>query len=283
MQRKTSGIKSVRILVLLLVIFAVPILTRLIENIPVAVTQLAYFLLNGAILTGFLAWLVPKMRLTRWSLTLLVSLELLVVEFLNNYVEAYFFTTRYSNPAVLVQSVASALISSLITATAAALFLGYGISGITASLKEYLSIRTSSSWILRIVVGSVAYFPIYFFFGLLIIPFVLPYYNDPSFGLRIPSFAAVIPVELFRGFVYTLVLLPLLATVVGGRTTKFIALAATLYIPGALIVLLGNTLMPAPIIPFHALEILGDSIVYGFVLSRILGRPGVTSRIAAAT
>ncbi len=140
-------------------------------------------------------------------------------------------------------------------------------------MKEYLSTRTSSSWILRIAVGSVAYYPIYFFFGLLITPFVLPYYNDPSFGLRIPSFAVIIPVELFRGFVYTLVLLPLLATVVGGRTTKFIALATMLYIPGGLIVLLGNTLMPAQIIPFHGIEILADSIVYGLVLSRILSQP----------
>ena len=273
MQEKTSGIKPVRILVLLSVIFAASILTRLIENIPITATQLAYSMLNGAILTVFLAWLVPKIRLSRWSLTLLVWLELLVVEFLNNYVEAYFFTTRYSNPAVLVQSVASALTSSVIAATAAALLLSYGSTGITASLKEHLSTRTRSSWILRIAVGSVAYFPIYFFFGALIGPFVLPYYNNPSFGLRIPPFTVIIPVELFRGFVYTLVLLPLLATVVGGRATKFIALSSMLYIPGGLIALLGNPLLPAAIIPIHALEILADSIVYGFVLSRILNTP----------
>jgi hypothetical protein len=46
-----------------------------------------------------------------------------------------------------------------------------------------------------------------------------------------------------------------------------------LYIPGGLIALLGNPLLPAAIIPFHALEILADSIVYGFVLSRILNTP----------
>jgi hypothetical protein len=46
-------------------------------------------------------------------------------------------------------------------------------------------------------------------------------------------------------------------------------LAAMLYIPGGLIALLGNPRIPAPIIPFHGLEILADSIVYGFVLSRI--------------
>jgi hypothetical protein len=273
MQEETSSIKPARIIVLLLVIVAVPILARLIENIPITATQLAYFLLNSAILTFFLAWLVPKIRLNRWSLTLLVWLELLVVEFLNNYVEAYFFTTRYSDLAVLVQSVASALVSSLISGTAAALLFGYGVSEITVSLREYLSRRTRGSWILRIAVGSVAYYPIYFFFGMLIAPFVLPYYNDPSFGLRIPSFAVMIPVELFRGFVYTLVLLPLLAAVVGGRTMKFIALAAMLYIPGGLIALLGNPELPSAIIPFHGVEILADSIVYGLVLSRILSPP----------
>jgi hypothetical protein len=274
MMEKASGIKPVRILALLLVIIAVSILTRLVEKVPITVTQLTYFILNGAILSGFLAWLIPKIRLRRWSLTLLVWLELFVIEFLNNYVEAYFFTTMFDKATVLIQSVASALLSSAISATAASLLLGYGAAGITASLKEHFSTRSRNSWILRIAVGSVAYFPIYFFFGALITPFVLPYYNNPSFGLRIPSFAVLIPVELFRGFVYTLVLLPLLATIGGGRATKFIALAATLYIPGGLIALLGNQLVPAPIIPFHALEILADSIVYGFVLSRILSRLG---------
>jgi hypothetical protein len=273
MREKTTSIKLVRIFVLLLVIFAVPILTRLIENIPVTTTQLLHYLLNGVILTVFLGWLVPRVRLSLWSRALLIWLDLLVVEFLNNYIEAYFFTSTLDNAAVLAQSVASALISSVITATAAALLLGYGISGITASLKEYLSTRTSGSWILRVAVGSVVYFPVYFFFGLLVSPFVLPYYNNPSFGLRIPSFAVMIPLEFFRGFVYTLVLLPLLATLVGGKITKFIALAATLYIPGGLIALLGNQQLPAQIIPFHALEILADSIVYGFVLSRILSQP----------
>jgi hypothetical protein len=270
---KTRGIKPVKVLGLLLVNIAVPILTRLIENIPITVTQLAFFLLDGAILTGFLAWLVPKIRLSRWSLTLLVWVELLVIEFLSNYVEGYFFTTKFDNATVLIQSVSSALVSSAISATAGALLLGYGATRITVSLKEHFATRRRDSWILRILVGSIVYFTIYFFFGLLISPFVVPYYSDPSFGLRIPSFTVLIPVELFRGFVYTLVLLPLLATVVGGRTTKFIALAGMLYIPGALIPLLGNASVPAPIIPFHASEILADSIIYGFVLSRILSRP----------
>ena len=274
MEQKRNRIMPARIFLLFLVIFAVPILTRLFENIPISVPRLAYYLVNSAILTGFLAWLIPKILLSRWSLTLLVWLELLVVGFLNNYVEAFFFTNMFDNLAVIMQSMTSAIISSAVSATAAALLLGHGTGNITMSLKDHLATRGRNSWILRIVTGSAAYFPIYFLFGALITPFILPYYNNPSFGLRIPPFTVMIPVELFRGFVYTFVLLPLLATIAASRTTKFIALAAMLYIPGGLIALLGNPLMPAQIIPFHASEILADSIVYGLVLSRILSRLG---------
>jgi hypothetical protein len=272
---KLGGAKPVKVLALLLVVFAIAILSKLIDNIPITATQAAYSLLTAAIMTGFLAWLVPKVRLTPRSLALILWLELLIIEYLNNYVEGLFFTTTFESRS-LAEVLVSSFIISAIVATAAALLLGHGAAGITASLREHLSTRRRSSWALRIAVGSVAYFPIYFLFGALVSPFVLPYYSNPAFGLRIPPFTVMIPVELFRGFVYTLMLLPLLATMVGGRTTKFVALASMLYIPGGLLALLGAAgapMLPIQILPFHGLEILADSIVYGYVLSRILGRP----------
>ncbi len=272
MEEKRNNIKPQRIFLLLFIIFIVPTLTRFIENTQITLTELAYYLVNSVILTGYLAWLIPKIHLSRRSLTVLLWLELLVVQFLNNFVEALFFTDRFSRMGILAESIASALVASVISAVAGALLLGRGTASIETTLRDHLATRKTGSWIWRMAVGSIAYFPIYFFFGALITPFVLPYYNNPSFGLRIPPFAVLIPVELFRGFVYTLVLFPLLAATVGDRTTKFIMLAATLYVPGALIALLGNTLLPAQIIPFHALEILADSIVYGLVLSRILSK-----------
>ena len=251
----------------------VPNLARLIGNSPITATLLAYSLVNAAILTGFLAWLIPRVHLRRWSLALLVWLELLVVGYLNNYVEGLYYTTLSDKPGVLVYSVVGALVSSALWATFGAILFGQGTSSITTSLEVHFSRRSRSSWIWRILIASAAYFPIYFFFGALISPFVLPYYSSVAFGLRIPPFTVIVPLELFRGFVYTLVLLPLLAATVGSRTTKLVALAATLYVPGGLIALLGNQLMPPQIIPFHALEILADSIAYALVLSRLLSRP----------
>ena len=148
-----------------------------------------------------------------------------------------------------------------------------GEESLNVSLKEYLSSRSYGSWIKRIATGSVMYFPIYFFFGMLIFPFVAEYYSDPSLGLRVPGFEVIIPLEFFRGFLYVIVLIPVMASVKGNRRTGFIALSSTLFIPGAFIPLILETSLPPEIIPFHLFEILADSLVYSFALSRILSKP----------
>ncbi len=95
---------------------------------------------------------------------------------------------------------------------------------------------------------------------------------DPSFGLVIPPFSVILPLEFFRGFLYTISLLPVIA-VVKERRASFFLLASLLFIPGAFIPLVMDTSLPSQIIPIHLIEILADSLVYGFVLSRLLSRP----------
>jgi hypothetical protein len=118
----------------------------------------------------------------------------------------------------------------------------------------------------------VGYFPVYFFFGALISPFVVPYYTNPSSGLKIPSFTVLIPLELLRGFLYVISLLSLFATIRASRRTVFAIIASFLYVPGALVPLMVPHSLPAEILPFHLVEILADSIVYGAVITWLLGR-----------
>ncbi|HMD79645.1 MAG TPA: hypothetical protein VKF39_06665 [Nitrososphaerales archaeon] len=265
-----------KVVALLVTIFILETLDNLVvHGVAVTPTGAARTLLGAVVLAIFLAWLGPRIHLSLRSLVLLVWLDLFAVEYMINYVEGVFFTTMFEGSYVSTVTVIvfAALVSGIVAASAAFLMGRQGgNTGIRASLKEHLSTRTARSWVIRIVVASVVYFPIYFFFGLLVTPFVMPYYNNPSSGLVIPSFAVMVPVELFRGFLFVLVLLPLLVATTGGRNTKFVALAAMLYIPGGFVALLGGTSIPPQIIPFHATEILADSIVYGFVLSRILQR-----------
>lgn len=283
-QQRRGGRDPAGLVALFIVVFAVDILGGLMHGTSIAASAVAFGLFEAAAMTAFLAWLIPKLDLRMGSIILLVWLELFAVEYVINYIEAVFFTNIFESSyfaPIFGSTFATALVSSsavsLIVAGSSSFFLRQRgkVGGVQSSLRDYMATRTGRSWLLRIAVGSVAYFPIYFFFGVLVSPFVLPYYNNPSSGLTVPSFSVLIPVELFRGFLYVLVLLPLLAATADGATTRFAVLAATLYIPGALIPLVGNALMPVlptAIIPFHALEILGDSIVYGWVLSRLVGR-----------
>jgi small basic protein len=221
-----------------------------------------------------LVLVISKTRLKRLDLAVLAWLVLFVVQQFSNMLEGFFFTTLYSSVLYFAESVVSSLLTTLVGGVlAAVLFLPetHDVS-LVSELSSYFDKRSSVSWASRVVVGSVAYFPIYFFFGLLITPFVLPYYTNPSAGLRVPSFAVIVPLEFFRGFLYVLSLLGIFATVKASGRTMSIVAASILFVLGALAPLISataSTVMPLAIIPFHLTEILADSVVYGAVLARL--------------
>jgi hypothetical protein len=105
---------------------------------------------------------------------------------------------------------------------------------------------------------------------MLVSPIVIPYYRGPSFGLVVPPFTVIIPLEIVRGLMYVACLLPIAAAVGSDRRTMATALTGMLFIPGALMPLLADQGLPTPIIPFHLVEIFADSAVYGYVLARLL-------------
>lgn len=152
-----------------------------------------------------------------------------------------------------------------------------------SEFSSYLKERPPASWSWRIPVGAVAYLPIYFFFGALIIPFVLPYYSNPALGLRIPPFTVIIPLEFFRGLLYVVSLLGIFAAVRASRRSITLVAASVLFVPGALVPLLqamAEGALPQAIVPFHLVEILADSVVYGAVTAHLLGRINLKRKLA---
>ena len=135
-----------------------------------------------------------------------------------------------------------------------------------------ISRRSRRDWIIRIVVAAPIFFLIYFAFGMAVSPFVYQYYQDPSLGLKIPSFAVMIPVELIRGLIFTLALIPLIIAVGTGKPYVFIATSMMLFIPGSLVPLIESPL-PMQIIPFHLVELLADSLVFGLALTWLFTPP----------
>ncbi len=262
-----------RFLVLLVLLTLTEILDQVLVGGALNLVSCTVRLATGILLSLFFTWLIDKMMLQKLYIFALVWLNLFVIRFLSNYIEGYFFTSIFTSFTDFIIGMSIALGISLIEgAFIAFLITNEAEESLSVSLKGYLSSRSHGSWIMRIAAGSVVYFPIYFFFGMLIFPFVAVYYSDPSLGLKVPGFEVIIPLEFFRGFLYVIVLLPIIVSLKENRRTRFIALSLMLFIPGAFIPLIQQSTLPPEIVPFHLLEILADSLVYGFALSRILNK-----------
>jgi hypothetical protein len=230
-------------------------------------------LTGGILIAVLLAWMLAQTSLKRLDLILVVWLALFVIERFSNMLEGYFFTNVFPSVSLFTSTVLISLLTTLIEAImAGVLFLPeYHDKRIISELSNYFKEKTKASWIWRIIMASITYYPIYLFFGFLIFPFVMPYYINSSL-LKIPPFTIIIPLELLRGFLYVVALLPIFAVMKANRRTLSVVIASFLYIPGALVPLTIQSSLPANIVPFHLVEILADSIVYGLIITYLLGR-----------
>jgi hypothetical protein len=218
-----------------------------------------------AVVLGLVFTRLPFVRAIRIALA---WLALLIVQEFSNLVEGYFFTAFLQTIYLLFASLFIGLLVTFVEALLAGfLFIPEKVD--MSFMKEFgecLSQRSWYSWILRFVVGSVAYFPIYFAFGVIISPFVMPYYQDPNMGLRIPSFAVMVPLEFFRGFLYVIALLPIIAVLRVQRKYVYAGTASLLYVAGAFVPFLSGPSLPVQLRVFHGLEILADCLAYGAAL-----------------
>jgi hypothetical protein len=219
-----------------------------------------------AIVLGLLFARLPFRRAIRIGVA---WLALFVVQEFSNLVEGYFFTTYIQTIYLFFAATFNSLLVTLIEALLVGfLFIPEKVDrSFVEEFHAYAHRRSWRSWILRIVAGSVVYFPIYFLFGALISPFVLPYYESSSMGLRIPSFTVMIPLELVRGLLYVVALLPVIALLRVERKYVFAGVASLLYVAGAFAPFLAGPGFPVQLRIFHGVEILADSLVYGAALA----------------
>ncbi|WP_292468204.1 hypothetical protein [Methanolobus sp.] len=83
----------------------------------------------------------------------------------------------------------------------------------------------------------------------------------------------MIPVEILRGAIYAIILTAVFASLKKQKKLNIKVAAALLFIPGAFIPLLSSltqTSVLTEVAPYHSIEPLADSIVYGYIASRIL-------------
>jgi hypothetical protein len=144
--------------------------------------------------------------------------------------------------------------------------------GLLTRLRETLEQRTGLSWALRFGLAVLSYLPIYFAFGMIVAPFVLPYYNNPDLGLNlvVPGFGVILPLEIGRGLLYALTMFPLISVLRGGIWSKTFWIGLTIAVLGCWVPMLQAPGWPLVLRMAHGLEITADAFVQGVVLTWLL-------------
>lgn len=126
----------------------------------------------------------------------------------------------------------------------------------------------------RLVAAWGCFPTVYWAFGTLISPFVLPYYNVGGNGglpfLHIPPTPLILEVQAARSLLFLTASLPFLAFGVGSNKTMALVLGWAHYTVVDLYGTFMGTFLPIPLRMAHGVEILGDSMVYGALLVLLL-------------
>lgn len=139
-----------------------------------------------------------------------------------------------------------------------------------SSRARYFSQRTVGEWLWRLALAAIVFMPIYYFFGLLVVPFTGDYYRESMYGLQMPSTDQIVATLFLRSVLFLLACLPVLAAWRNSRRSLFLSLGFALFVLVGLLYMLASTWMPLSVRVPHTLEILADSFVYAGVLVLLL-------------
>jgi hypothetical protein len=205
-----------------------------------------------------------------WARTLMLASLIWIANSLNNQIEASYFGNMASGFWFVI--ISALLPSLLVAATIAWLFppASKEISFVAAA-KSFFSRYSLSSWLWRLGLGAVLFMPIYYFFGLLVIPFTIEYYRQGLYGLQVPPLHQLLVILFIRSVLFFLACLPILITWQrSGRTLILYLGLALFYFVGLQPLLIANW-MPWSLRLPHLLEILADELVYAWALVVVFG------------
>ncbi|MCE7986975.1 MAG: hypothetical protein DYG89_37855 [Caldilinea sp. CFX5] len=204
--------------------------------------------------------------------TLLLALLVWIAYTLNNVIEAVIFSNYVTAPWF-----------NLVTFTPAVLFC----AGVTAWLlpsqqrdvafvstwQSHFRQRSPTAWGWRLFVAALVFMPIYYLFGLLVVPFVGEYYRQGQFGLALPPLSTLLSILFVRSILFFIACLPVIVAWRGSTRTLWLSLGFALFLCVGLLNLLAANWIPTWLRALHLLEILADSYLYAGALIWLVGRP----------
>jgi hypothetical protein len=145
-------------------------------------------------------------------------------------------------------------------------------SGFLAQARAYFASRTIGSWAWRFIAAFLAFPLIYYLFGRLIAPIVLPYYQQGVNELAFPGWDQILPVLAIRSLLFLLVCLPILITWRYSNGRLFLTLGLALFILVGGIAMIQAYWLPLVLRVTHSLEMFADEMVYAGALVLLLGK-----------
>jgi len=194
----------------------------------------------------------------------------------NPLLEGIFFTDQLTGFTIVFGAVVFGMILPLIyTASAVILFRPENAdSSLRQRLRDHFSKRRAFEWGWRIAAASLSWTIIYFVFGNLVAPWVMPYYSDPNSGFNLvyPSLVELLALQTVRGSIYVGSLIPLAISINVDFRRAFITISSLLFIGGGLAIFLIVETFPLVLRLFHSIDLLADSIFFGYAFSYLLVR-----------
>lgn len=144
--------------------------------------------------------------LRRW---LVLAFLIWIAYGLNTALEASFFSSmEVASASGNLYNLTGSLFAALFLAAAAAGFFAPTGEQEPGTLRDFFRGRSAREWACRLAAAWVAYPAVYLFFGELISPVVLPYYQQNMAGLTLPTMAQIIPLQFVRSTFFLLAALP---------------------------------------------------------------------------
>lgn len=251
-------------------------LATLLQLPPPAIPQgmdtaaaLRNFVLESPLLALALALLARDLGGRFVTRALVLSFLTWIAYTVNTQLEASIFTTMASG---LAFSLVDFAVPSLFCGAAVAFLFPYGgeTASFAAAAREFFARRTAGAWVWRLAVAALAFMPIYWFFGTLVVPFTGAYYQQNQFGLTMPGLDQILAVLFIRSLLFLAACLPVLILWWGTNRGLFASLGFALFVLVGLLYMLGAEWMPVAVRLPHTLEILVDEFVYAGVLVWLL-------------
>ena len=199
----------------------------------------------------------------------------------NTALETTIFTTYGGAAGMLVIFLPSTLAC---TATAAALFRSATPPDTGPALwSRFRAQHDGWSWAWRLAAAVVAFPVVYLVFGMVAGPFVVEAYRKANYGLTLPGWGQIIPMQFLRSTLFLLASVPAIALWRGSRPRLALSLGLASYAFIGLFGMLQAYWLPATIRLAHGLEIAADSFAYAAVIVLLLAPSAPASAVAAAS